>query len=291
MIHPAVKFSRRLGARSLAIAVVSGLMMWSFAIRTAAAHEPIFTPGAHVHSKDGHEVALQYHRNRASGAGENETEQELALEYEYGVTADWTVKAEVPLVDKKVNGDGSTGIGDIALGTKYRFLRVDSPGAQLSTTLMFQIKLPTGDDDRSPRLGSGSTDFVGGLLHGLETRRWYYNTAARYRLNSEGGGGLEKGDKVFLDIVGGVRPVLTKYKEPDTVLFLELNWENAERDSLNGGDVADTGGWELFLSPGIFWTYRVFAVTAGVQIPIAENLNGSQPTSDYRFKLTTKYEF
>ena len=176
-------------------------------------------------------MALEYHRDRASGAGERETEQELALEYEYGVTADWTVKAEIPLVDKNSNGDGSTGIGDMVLGTKYRFLRVDSPGTQYSTTLLFQAKLPTGDDDRSPRLGSGSTDFVGGLLHGLESRRWYYNTAARYRLNTEGGGDLEKGDKVFLDIVGGVRPVLTKYKEPDTVFFLELNFENAERDT------------------------------------------------------------
>ncbi len=273
------------------LAVFLGLLILSAGAGAAQAHEPIFTPGAHVHSKDGQELSLQYHRERSSGAGENETEQELALEYEYGVTANWTVKAEVPLVDKNLDGDGSTGIGDIALGTKYRFLRIDKPGKQFSTTALFQVKLPTGDDDRSPRLGSGSTDFVGGLLHGLESRRWYYNTAARYRLNTEGGGGLEKGDKVFLDIVGGVRPVLTKYKEPDTVLFFELNWENAGRDTLNGVNVANTGGWELFVSPGIFWTYRVYAVTAGVQIPIAKNLNGNQATSDYRFKLTTKYEF
>ena len=260
-------------------------------VQTADAHEPIFAPGAHVHSKDGHEISLQYNRDRKSGAGENETEQELALEYEYGVTADWTVKAEIPLVNKSLNANESTGIGDAVLATKYRFIRVDLPGQQYSTTALFQIKLPTGDDDRNPRLGSGSTDFLGGLLHGLESRRWYYNTAARYRLNTEGGGGLEKGDKVLLDIVGGVRPVLTGYKEPDTVLFLELNFENSERDTLRGSAVADTGGWELFLSPGIFWTYRTYAVTAGVQIPIADNLNGNQATSDYRFQWSIKYQF
>ena len=260
-------------------------------VQTADAHEPIFAPGAHVHSKDGHEISLQYNRDKKSGAGEKETEQELALEYEYGVTADWTVKAEIPLVNKSLNANESTGIGDAVLATKYRFIRVDLPGQQYSTTALFQIKLPTGDDDRNPRLGSGSTDFLGGLLHGLESRRWYYNTAARYRLNTEGGGGLEKGDKVLLDIVGGVRPVLTGYKEPDTVFFLELNFENSERDTLRGSAVADTGGWELFLSPGIFWTYRTYAVTAGVQIPIADNLNGNQATSDYRFQWSIKYQF
>lgn len=279
-------------------AVRRGVLSFGFAaaiaitvIRPASAHEPIFAPGAHTHSKGLHEISLEYQRKRASGAGQKETEQELALEYEYGLTANWTAKVDVPIVDKSVINDGSTGIGDITLSTKYRFLRKDLPGKQFSTSALFQIKLPTGDDDRTPRLGSGSTDFTGGLLHGLESRRWYYNTDARYRLNTEGGGGLKKGNKVLLDLVGGVRPVLTSYKKPDTVLFFEFNWENAERDSLNGGDVADTGGWELFASPGVFWTYRFFAVTAGVQIPIAENLNGSQPTSDYRFKLTTKYSF
>ncbi len=257
----------------------------------AAAHNPIFAPGAHVHAKGGQEVSLGYHRDRASGNGENETEQELSLEYEYGVTADWTVAVEVPFVRKKLNGNGSTGLGDIQVATKYRFLRIDRPGAQLSTAVMFKAKLPTGDDDASPRLGSGSADFVGGLLHSLESRRWYYTTAFRYRLNTEGGGDLEKGDKVFLDLVGGVRPVLGEYREADTVLFLELNWEQAARDTLAGTGVTDSGGWKLFLSPGIFWTYSVYALTAGVQVPIAENLNGAQPSSDYRFKLTGKYEF
>ncbi len=257
----------------------------------AAAHNPIFAPGAHVHAKGGHEVSLGYHRGRASGNGDNETEQELSLEYEYGVTADWTVALEVPFADKKLNANTSTGLGDIQLAAKYRFLRIDQPGRQLSTALLFKVKLPTGDDGRTPRLGSGSTDFVGGLLHSLESRRWYYTTAMRYRLNTEGGGDLEKGDKVFLDLVGGVRPVPTEYRAADTVVFLELNWEHAASDSLAGADVTDSGGWTLFLSPGVFWTYRVYAITAGVQVPIAENLNGAQPSSDYRFKMTGKYAF
>ncbi|MBT7942680.1 MAG: hypothetical protein HN719_04905 [Alphaproteobacteria bacterium] len=260
-------------------------------VAPAAAHEPIFAPGGHVHSKGSHEISLDYHRERASGAGENETENEFALEYSYGVTADLTVSAEVPYKDKTTNGIGSTGLGDIQLAAKYRFLRIDSPGNQYSTAVLLKAKLPTGDDDKSPRLGSGSADFVGGLIHGLESRRWYYNTAVRYRLNTEGGGDLEKGDKVFLDIAGGVRPVLSKYREADTVLFLELNGERTARDTLNGSSVTDSGGWELFLSPGIFWTYRNYALTSGVQIPIAENLNGSQAESDYRFKLTGKYAF
>ena len=256
-----------------------------------AAHNPIFTPGPHLVYGGGLEVTIGYSRNRASGVGERETEQEVELELEYGLTADWTAELELPFVDKDLNDNGSSGLGDIVLRSRYRFFRLDTPGVQRSAAVLGQVKLPTGDDDRTPRLGSGSTDFVGGLLYGHESRRWYYNLAARYRLNTEGGGGLEKGDKQFLDIVGGVRPVLTGYLEPDAVVFLELNWENAGRDDLSGVTLGDTGGWELFLSPGLFATYRNVALRTGVQIPIAHGLNGSQPESDNRFKFEIKYTF
>ena len=188
--------------------------------RPGAAHNPIFTPGPHLVYGGGVEATIGYSRDRASGAGEEETRQEFELELEYGLTADWTAEVELPFVDNSVNGSDSSGLGDIVLRSRYRFLRLSTPGVQRSAAVLGQIKLPTGDDDRTPRLGSGSTDFVVGLLYGHESRRWYYNLAARYRLNTEGGGGLEKGDRQFLDIVGGVRPVLTGYLQPDAVIFL-----------------------------------------------------------------------
>ena len=277
-------------ARSICFVVLLAAGMVATA-KPGAAHNPIFTPGPHLVYGGGLEATIGYARNRAGGAGTRESEQEVEIEFEYGLTADWTAELELPFVDKDVNDSGSSGLGDMVLRSRYRFLRLDTPGVQRSAAVLVQVKLPTGDDSRNPRLGSGSTDFVGGLLYGYESRRWYYNLAARYRLNTEGSGGLEAGDKQFLDLVGGVRPVLSGYLEPDTVVFLELNWENAGRDDLFGVDVADSGGWELFLSPGIFATYRNVALRTGVQIPIAHGLNGTQPESDYRFKFEIKYTF
>ncbi len=257
----------------------------------AGAHNPIFTPGPHVVYSGGIEATVKYSRDRTSGAGREETEQEVELELEYGLTADLTAEIGVPYLDKDEDGRSASGLGDIVLRSRYRFLRLSTPGVQRSAALLAQIKLPTGDDRSAPRLGSGSTDFLGGLLYGHESRRWYYNLAARYRRNAEGEGGLRKGDRQFFDLVGGVRPVLAGYLEPDAVVFLELNWENADRDVLNGSDVANTGGWELFLSPGLFATYRNIALRAGVQIPVARNRNGRQPASDYRIKVELKYTF
>ncbi len=257
----------------------------------AAAHNPIFAPGPHVTYAGGTELTLGYERARTSGAGSEETDQEAVLELEYGLTADWTAEIELPFRSLDEGGREASGLGDVVLRSRWRFHRLDLPSEQRAAALLVQVKLPSGDEDERPRLGSGSTDFLAGLLYGREGRRWYYYGAARYRFNTEGAGGLERGDRQLLDLVGGVRPFLTGYREPDTVLFLELNFENAGRDERGGVALADTGGWELFLSPGVFWTYRNFALRSGVQLPIAEGLNGRQPESRYRFKFELRYQF
>ena len=92
-----------------------------------------------------------------------------------------------------------------------------------------------------------------------------------------------------LDLVGGIRFTPTAYTKPDTVWLLELNGEFGRRDELNGTSLANTGGTEWFLSPGIFWTKRNFAIKAGVQIPIASDLNGVQQKSDYRATIVFEW--
>jgi outer membrane putative beta-barrel porin/alpha-amylase len=257
----------------------------------AKAHGPLFSPAPETIFKGGTELTLGFDARQAKGAGKKEQEYQPYMEAKYGLTADWEIGIEVPYAWKEQGGAKANGIGDITLGTKYQFWQRNLPGAQYKAAAFVQAELPTGKDDSRPRLGSGSVDATAGVVTGYESRRWYWFASGVYRVNTEGAGNLEKGDRQFLNLVGGIRPVLTDYKEPDTVLMLEMHWERAGRDTLNGASLADTGGWEMFLSPVVWWTYRQVAVRGGVQIPVAESLNGDQATSDYRARLELVYHF
>jgi len=273
--------------RRTALAGALGGLLLAVSWSPAGAHGPLFSPAPETIWQGGTEVTLGYHREEAGA----EREQEAFLEAEYGLTPRWEIGAELPYVSKREDRQDADGAGDLILGTKYQFWSRDLPGAQYKAGGFVKVKLPTADEDAEPRLGSGSTDFIGGLATGYEGRRWYWFASSTYRVNTEGDGGLERGDRQSLNLVGGVRPVLSEYLEPDTVLMLELNWEHDDRDSLNGRSLADTGGSRLFASPVLWWTYRQVAVRGGVQIPVGEDLNGDQPDPDYRAALELVYHY
>ncbi len=276
--------------KNLSRAVI-GLITTFAANAPAWAHGPLFSPAPETIFKDGSQITLGFDTQRSTGAGVKAKNYNASLEATYGLTADWEVEIEAPYSWKEQNGANASGFGDLTLGTKYQFWGRNLPSAQYKATALFKVKLPTGDDNTTPKLGSGSTDVIAGLVTGYESRRWYWFASSVYRANTEGAGKLEKGDQQFLNLVGGIRPVLSNYKEPDTVLMLELNWENAGRDRLAGIPQTNTGGWELFVSPVIWWTYRQVAVRGGVQIAIADNLKGNQPTTDYRGRVEVVYHF
>jgi len=241
-------------------------------------HDPIFGMGPHVLYKGGVEVSLETNLAKAA----DEKMSELGLNLTYGITGDWAMGIELPYLKKDNGITDANGSGDVKLFTKYRFWRKDSLGVQESAAILLKIKLDNADTNDSPTLSSGATDSIFGLAYGYESRKWYRWASIRYRQNGENSVGLRRGDKVLLDFAGGIRFKMTKYTKPDTVWLLELNGELGQRNELNGVELANTGGDQWFISPGIFWTKRNFAIKAGVQIPIASNLNGNQDDADYR---------
>ena len=263
--------------------VIVGLVTNLIGAAQAWAHDPVFGLGPHVLYQGGVEVAPGLDLDRRGG----ERETELGLELVYGITGDWSAGIELPYVDRKENGAG--GGGDMKLFTKYRFWRHDTLGVQESAAVLLKVKADTGDEHKTPALGSGTTDTILGLAYGYEGRQWYRWAGVRYRHNGEDDTGLRRGDKVLLDLVGGIRPRPAGYYEPDTVWLLELNGEYGRRAERNGVELANTGGTEWFLSPGLFWTRRNFAVKAGAQIPIIGNLNGNQEKTDYRVRLVLEW--
>lgn len=265
--------------------ICSLAVLSSFFSLPAIAHDPVYGIGPHVLFKGGVDVAIEIDSKKA---GDDE-QQALALGITYGLTGDWVIGADLPYSFKDNGTNASSGLSDLSVFSKYRFWRKDSLGKQESAAVFMKVVTDTGNTSKSPSLGKESTDTIVGLAYGYESRRWYRWASARYRINGKNNNGVDRGDKILLDFVGGLRPNPSGYLEPDTVWLLELNGEYGKKADLDGATLANTGGAEWFVSPGIFWTKRNFAIKAGVQLPVSSRLNGMQSDSDYRVKVVIEW--
>ena len=213
-----------------------------------------------------------------------------------------TVAAPVLFKELGLNRPGGSreelsngGMGELAVTLKRRFYQNDSLEGGIQAAFIVGVKLPTGaHKDRDSegnllpsglQLGSGSVDVPLGVTFTAFRDRIGFTSDFIYRLNNEYGLNNEAdsfrfGDSANIDLALGYRLFPGSYRSfHDKVLnvYLELNTLLSQRASLNGQEVLDSGGTVAFLSPGVqaVLTPRLL-VEAAFQIPVLQNLNGSQ---------------
>jgi len=170
------------------LCMLSVLAALLYSSSSALAHEPVFSVGPETIFEGGVGVEAEVEFEKA------DEEREASLQYEviYGLRENLSLTVVVPHVVEKRNGANVIdGLGEVALRTKYRFFRKDSLGAQDKATLIYGVKFPTGNEDRSPALGSGAVDHLFGLSLGHESTTWY-GTATGFGRAVEQGGAKER---------------------------------------------------------------------------------------------------
>ncbi|SDD66004.1 transporter [Kordiimonas lacus] len=268
-------------SRIFGAATFTGLLAALFLSDTAFAHDPVFSPGPHVLFKDGIEVHAEYARHKARGLSDNEA----SVAIKYGLTGNWVVGLELPYEWERGPLGRESGVGAVSLSTKYRFWRSDRKGVQESAAILAQLKLDTGGFS-----DTSTNDLLVGLAYGYESLKWYRWASVRYLFNDDAKPD-RRGDRLFVDLAVGWRPKVNDYRSPDTVWMVELNGELTQSSTVAGLPLADSGGDQWFVSPGVMWTLRNLAVKAGVQIPIISKLNGDQAKARYRGLVGLEWHF
>lgn len=198
------------------------------------------------------------------------------------------------------------GLGDIRLIGKYRFYKHDNGPGTVQLAVEAGAELPTGEDqerdDRgellpSPlQLGSGSVDILADLTFGWTPRTerfpWIFNADVAVAMNTEANE-VDPGDHFRYDL--GAKYRLWPWPYPgEQALYvqLELNGVVSGRDEQDGTETPDSGGHEIYLSPGLFLFVRGnLMLEAAIQLPVLQDLNGTQLAKQFTFLGGLRYVF
>ena len=186
-------------------------------------------------------------------------------------------------LDTNTGSMSSSGLGDTKLFAKYVVHQIDKRQETIRFVLKSSLTLPTGDEDAKPALGDGTTDYSFGVVVAWIKPRVSLTTEGVYSLNTSRRG-TNYGDSFAYNFALGYRlspRVYERYPSPQVNAYLELNGLTTKRNELSGLNLENTGGTTLLLSPGIQYIGgRKWLVEGSIQIPIVENLNGSQLETD-----------
>lgn len=216
----------------------------------------------------------------------------------YGITEKFAASLTIPYLNKKQKSKSATlsdsGVGDITIMSKYRIWSKDLPGEAQRFSLVGGLELPTGDDKAQLKLGSGSIDPVLGILFTIQSLSQEFDIVLTYQFNTEAKN-FEFGDILKYNLAYQKRiwpkilPERSVYSQFN--LVLELNGEYAQKDKSLGSVIKDSGGNILFISPGIQWAAKRWVLETSVQLPIIQDLNGSQLETDYTVVTSLRLTF
>ncbi len=219
----------------------------------------------------------------------------------YGFTEKFAGIMTIPYIYRKQRTNSgskriirkTSGLGDISILGKYRIFTKDSPGATDRLSLIGGLELPTGrsgDSDsigklsRTFQTGSGSWDPIFGFAYTKQTLDYEWDYNLTYQINTKAHN-YEFGDTLKYTIAYQKR--LLPVELPDHGLYtqfnavLELNgvWNQKNYDAT--GSINSSGGHTLYLAPGLQMASKYFVAETSIQLPVFQDLNGTQVEDDY----------
>lgn len=212
-----------------------------------------------------------------------------------GITPRLTAFATLPLLAHRSveSRSGTTrsdpAVGDITLLGRYTLWWDDyAPLSTRRVALLAGVKLPTGAD----RFGTETFD---PLLGGVATwafDRHEIDLDALYSVSTQRRG-FRQGDGVRYDVAYRYRLWPPRFGGRLLQLngLLELNGRWRDHNHQSGRWLVDSGGHVLFVAPGLQLAAKRWILEASFQVPIVQDLNGSQVEQDFVAVLSVRVPF
>ena len=224
----------------------------------------------------------------------------IPLTVVYGFTQSVAGIIKIPYLHKELRSTTGgervvrqdAGVGDITLLAKGRVYTRDFLGATSRLSLLGGLEVPSGQSgdadargklSRTLQLGSGSWDPIMGAAYTWQSLDDEWDLNLTYQFNTTANK-FEFGD-VLKHTVAYQRRILPRrlpeqgeYAQLNVVLEANGMW--AQKNRSGGSLVDNSGGYTLFLSPGLQVASKYAVAEVSVQLPALQTLNGNQVETD-----------
>ena len=220
------------------------------------------------------------------------------LGIQYMADREWGVMIEIPVWDRYFVTTDETGITASAGHTSLADIRVmgmyTGLSEDMSTGIVFGLKLPTGSFDQSlldrdTQIGTGTTDLLFGVYKMGQEDGWGWYTQALFQHALNMRDDYRPGDNFDVSIGMHYDNLLERYNITPMVQLV-ASFRGMDR-GLNASP--DNTGYErLYISPGLEVTaIGHLSIIGNLKIPIITHVNGYQLVAPALSTVTLSYRF
>jgi len=223
----------------------------------------------------------------------------------YGVTSKLALIGVIPILDKELEARAtgtqreSTGLGDVSTTARYQVFERNRSGQTWRGAVLGGLKWPTGKNKESDGLGrlpppvqsgTGSYDpFVGTVWSTL----WLsgeLDADLVYRRNTRANS-FKFGDVIQSNFSYQHRfwPRVLKSEGVPHFFYAVLEANNIYQEKNEAGSTKNnnSGGYQLFITPGLQWVTQRTVLELASQLPAIQDLNGT--TLETNVRLITSF--
>lgn len=211
----------------------------------------------------------------------------------YGATSKLALMGVFPYLDKRleIRSTGAvreaSGLGDIMTAGRYQIYESDDPGRTIRGSVFAGLQWPSGPSTASDslgrlpptvQLGSGAYDPLFGAVWTRQSLAFELDADVLYRRNTRADD-FKFGDVVQEDASLQYRlwPRALEAEGVPAYLYgvLEANSVYRAANIAGGAADPDSGGYQLFLDPGLQLVFKRGVLELAAQLPAVQSLNGA----------------
>jgi len=206
----------------------------------------------------------------------------------FGITGDWSIWFNFPIVEMKDGRNKSRGLGDFFIQLEYAFYNKKTLDYVDQATVVANVTTPTGSVKKDPPTGFGSPSlFLGGT---------YTRTMVDWFLFTTQGAILTTADhktkigEQFLYQFGFGR----NFRSPPGWIYawmVEIDGQYSKKNRIRGRNDPNSGGNVVYVTPSIWISSKDMLIQFGPSFPINQNLFGRQNKIDYAFNFNFAWSF
>lgn len=236
---------------------------------------------------------LYYHTHNADGTMRHQYYNTLMLVSQYRISSRVQASFLLPMQSNELTNEHGTrsvkGLGDISLLVNFKLWNHSFGSTRHTLMVAGGVKLPTGEsntikpdypDERSFRLGTGSTDILLNASYQINYQNWVFRTVGNYKMNTPDKEGYRMGDVLNTGIT-------TAYiKEAGKISiapYLQLMEEVQRKDADHHAAQPSTGDREFNTTAGIDVNTKNFAIGVNYQFTNGNPLTKPQVSAHLSF--------